>query len=132
MSKAFRWHVWGYKVQKVDSKDPLAQWEVSNPSIKNLFKDVLDKTKGFKHQITVKVLLRKDKQIGDIEFVPVYFNSTTKTVINFKYDINKSFQDVLYKIENWINEGCSWTIESVDAEFVNVSIYSPLSGSTFI
>ena len=65
MSKAFRWYAWGYKVEKVDSKDPLAQWEVSDSSIKNLFKDVLDKTKGFKYQITVKVLLRKDKQIRE-------------------------------------------------------------------
>ena len=53
-------------------------------------------------------------------------------MINFKYDINKSFQDVLCKIENWINEGSRWKIESVDAAFVNVSIYSPLSGSTYI
>ena len=30
------------------------------------------------------MLLRKDKENGDIEFATVYFNSTTKTVINFK------------------------------------------------
>ena len=60
----------------------------------NLFRDLLDEIKGFKYQITVKVLLRKNKQNGDIEFAPVYFNSTTKTVINFKYDLDKSSQDV--------------------------------------
>ena len=37
--------------------------------------------KSAKYQITVKVLLRKHKENGDIEFAPVYFNSTTKTVI---------------------------------------------------
>ena len=56
--------------------------------------------KGFKYQITVKVLLKKHKQNGDIEFAPVYFNSVTKTVINFKYDLSKSFQEVLYGIGN--------------------------------
>ena len=30
----------------------------------------------------------------ETEFAPVYFNSTTKTVINFKYDLEKSFQEV--------------------------------------
>ena len=65
-----------------------------------MFKDLLDQIKGFKYQITVKVLLKKHKQNGDIEFAPVYFNSVTKTVINFKYDLSKSFQEVLYGIGN--------------------------------
>ena len=51
------------------------------------------------------MLLKKDKQNGDIEFDPVYFNSTTKTVINFKYYLDKSFQEVLHRIDNWINKG---------------------------
>ena len=38
--------------------------------------------KGFKYQITVVVLLYKHKINGDIKYVPVYFNSATKTVIN--------------------------------------------------
>ena len=47
---------------------------------------------GFRYKIPVKVLLRKDKQNGGIEFTPVYFNSITKTVINFKYDLDKSLK----------------------------------------
>ena len=75
-----------------------------------MFKDLLDEIKDFKYQ-TVKVLLRKDKENGGIEFAPVYFNSTTKIVINFKYDLDKSFQEVLYRIDNWINERPGWVIE---------------------
>ena len=49
--------------------------------------------KGFKYQITVKVLLCKYKTNGDKKFAPVYFNSATKTVMNCdKYGIDKSFQ----------------------------------------
>ena len=51
--------------------------------------------KGFKYQITVTVLLCKYKQNEDIEYVPVYSNSVTKTVINSdKYDLD------IYKIDN--------------------------------
>ena len=64
------------------SKDPLAQLEASKSSIKDFFKDLLNEIKGFKYQITVKVLISKHKENGDIEFVPVYFNYTTKIVIN--------------------------------------------------
>ena len=95
-----------------------------------MFKDLLDEIKGFKYQITVKVLLSKHKGNGHREFAPVYFNSTTKTVINSEYDLDKSFQEVLYRIDNWINEGSGWVTESIDAEYVNISIFSPLSGST--
>ena len=65
-------------------------------------------------------------------FAPVYFNSTTKTIINSKYDIDKYFQEILHRIDNWINEGSGWAIESMNGEYVNISIYSPSSGSSYI
>ena len=49
-----------------------------------------------------------------------------------KYMLDKSFQEILYRIYNWINEGSGWVIESVNKEYVNISIFSPLSGSTYI
>ena len=100
-----------YKIEIIDLKDPLAQLEASKSSIKDLFKDLLDEIKGFKYQITVKVLLSKHKRNEDIEFAPVYFNSTTKTVINSKYMLDKPFLEILYRIDNWINEGSGWVIE---------------------
>ena len=45
------WSIW--------KKDPLIQLEVSKSSIKDLFSDLLDETKGFKYQITGKALLKK-------------------------------------------------------------------------
>ena len=64
-----------YMVEIVERKDPIVQLEASKSSIKDLFNDLLNETKGFKYQITVKVLLKKYKHNGEIEFAPVYFNS---------------------------------------------------------
>ena len=59
--------------------------------------------KGFKYQITVMVLLSKHKINEDIEYASVYCNSATKTVINSdKCDLDKPFQEILYRIDNWI------------------------------
>ena len=69
-----------------------------------MFKDLLDKIKGFKYEITVSVLLRKYKEIK-AENLLLYFNSTRKTVIHSEYGLNKSFQEILYRTDNWINEG---------------------------
>ena len=100
-----------HKVEIVDKKDLIVQLEASRSSIKDLFIDLLNETRGFKYQITVKVLLKKYKPNGEIEFTPVYFNSSTKTVINRRYKLHKSFQEVLYRIDAWINRGSGWIIE---------------------
>ena len=91
------------------------------------------KWKVLNHQITVAILLSKHKIDGNIEYSPVYFNSTTKTVISSdKYMLDKSFQEILYRIDNWISDESGWTIESIEAQYVNISVYSPLIGSTYI
>ena len=129
ISKAFNRYAKSYKVEIIDSRYSLVQLEASRLSIKDLFKGLLDEIKGFKYQITVKVFLSKHKENGDKGSALVYFNSITKTIINSKYDLDKSFQEVLYRIDKWINEGSVRVIKSVEAEYVNISIYSPLLGN---
>ena len=77
--------------------------------------------------MTVAILLSKLKGDRSIEYSPVYFNSTTKTVINSEFNLDKLFQKILYRIDNWINEGSGWIVESM-----NISADSPLVGSTYI
>ena len=71
-----------YKVEIVERKDPIVQLEAIKLSMKDLFGVLLNETKGFKYQITLKVLLKKYKVNEEIEFPPVYLNSLTKIVIN--------------------------------------------------
>ena len=117
---------------KKKKKDPIVQLEVSKSSIKDLLSDLLNETKGFKYQITVKVLLKKYKLNGEIEFAAVYFNSVTKTVINHRFKLENSFQKILHLIDVWINEGSSWIVESIESQYINISTYRPLSGSSYI
>ena len=49
------------------------------------------------------VLFYKHNMDGNTEYSPIYFNSATKTVINPEYMLYNSFQEVLYRIDNWIN-----------------------------
>ena len=133
VSKAFKRYARSYKVEIVELKDPLAQLHASKSSIKDLFKDLLNEMKDFKYQITVKVLLCKYIINGDIEYVLVYFNSATKTVINSdKHSRDKSSQEILCRIDYWSNEGSGWIIQSIEAQYVNISVYTPLSGSKYI
>ena len=115
-NQAFRGYAMQYKVEKSERKVPIVQLEASKSSIKYLFSDLLNETKGFKYQMTVKGLLKKYKLNGEIEFDPVYFNSVTKTVINYRFNLENSFQDILYLIDAWINEGSGWTVESIESQ----------------
>ena len=121
-----------YKVEIIERKDPTVQLEASKSSIKDLLNDLLNETKGFKYQITVKVLLKKYKLNGEIEFAPVYFNSVTKTVINHRFRLKNPFQEILHMIDVWINKGSGWNVESIKSQYINISTYRPLSGSFYI
>ena len=85
----FRGYALSYKVELVEKKDIV-------------FSDLLNETKSFKYQITLKVTLRKHKSNREIGVWPVCFNSTTTTttVINYKFSLDKSVQKILYRIDN--------------------------------
>ena len=121
-----------YRVEIIEKKDPIKQLEANKSSIKDLFSNLLNKRKGFKYQMMLKVMLKKYKPDGEIEFRPVYFNSTTKTVINHKFSLENAFQEILYRIDNWINEGSGWIVELIESQYINISTYRPLSGSSYV
>ena len=35
-------------------------------------------------------------------------------------------------IDIWINEGSGWNVESVESQYINISTYRPLSGSSYM
>ena len=47
-SKAFKRYARSYKIEIIDSKDPLVQLEASKSNIKYFFKDLLDEIKNIK------------------------------------------------------------------------------------
>ena len=108
---------------------PLAHWEASKPVIKDLFRDLLIEMKGFKYQ----VYFSKQKGNGDAEFTAAYFNSTAKTVISInKHGLHKSFQELLCRLDNWINEGSVWIIEYIEWEYICIYICKSLLRGVYI
>ena len=51
-------------------------------------------------------------------------------MINHKFSLENTFQEVLYEIDNWINERSGWFVELIESEYVKISTYRPLSGSS--
>ena len=134
ISEAFKRYAKSYRVEIVDKKDPVIQLYSSKVRVAKLFEELLSKTKGFKYQITLFVTLKKSKLDGTVEYAAVYLNSFVKTVINYNFDesIDKSVSEILFRLDNWINEGSGWVIERVNDQYLNISQYAPLVGSSFI
>ena len=122
-----------YKVEIIERKDPIIQLEASESSIKYLFTNPLNKTKGFKYQITVKVLLKNYKLNGEIKFfAPIYFNSLSKTIINHRFRLENPFQEISYMIYVWINEWSGWIVELIESQYINISTDRPLLGRSYM
>ena len=128
----FRGYAMSYKVKIILRKDPIVQLEGSKSSTEDLYNDLLNETKGFKYQITVKILLKKYKLNGEMELAPVYFNLFTKAVINHRFRLENSFQEILYMLHVWINKESGSSVEAIESQYINISTYRPLSGCSYM
>ena len=52
-------------------------------------------------------------------------------MINHSFGIENFFPEILYLIDNWISEGSGWIVESIESQYINISTYRPLSGSSY-
>ena len=56
----------------------------------------------------MSILLSKLKINQSTEYSSVYFNSRSYTVTNHEFSLDQPFQEILYIIDSWINEGSGW------------------------
>ena len=96
---------------------------VSKNNINNLYDELLREKKGFKCIISTTITLKK--RINDNGFDPktLSFNSLIKTVINQRYHLNDSFEEILNLLDIWINEGSGWIIDKIEGIYINISNY---------
>ena len=123
IAEAFKRYAKSYNIEIVDKKDPMVQLYLSKFCIKDLFKVLLYEMKEFKHQITLHATLKKNKlkdKAKYTEYTGDYLNSFVKIVINenFELGIDKSFEEIFYRLDNWINEGSGWIIELINSQYL--------------
>ena len=53
-------------------------------------------------------------------------------MINHKFSFENAFQEILYRIDNWINEESGWVDELIESQYISVSTYRPLSASSYV
>ena len=53
-------------------------------------------------------------------------------MINHRFSLQNAFQEILYRTDDWINEGSGWIDGLIESQYINISTYRPLSGSSYV
>ena len=96
--------------------------------------------KGFKFIETLEVTFEKDtidsktgKRVSI--YKTAFFNGKAKTitkVADIEPELNMSRQEILNVIDKWVSEGSGWVIDRIDSHYLNVTLYKPLNGRSYI
>ena len=132
--KALKGFTKSFEISIKSDQDPLAEMQNTRKAIEHRVITLLNEMKGLKYVETLKVTFEKISADVIVE-KSAYFNSTSQTIINHT-EINEALQmskqNILNKISQWISEGSGWTVQSVDNHYLNIVIYKPMNGSSYI
>ena len=53
-------------------------------------------------------------------------------MINHNFSLENAFQENFYRTDNSNDKGSSWIVESIESQYINISTYRPLSGSSYV
>ena len=96
--------------------------------------------KGFKFIETPEVTFEKDtidsktgKRVSI--YKTAFFNGTAKTITkvdDIEPELNIFRQEILNVIDKWVSEGSGQVIDRIDSHYINVTLYKPLNGSSYM
>ena len=64
-----------------------------------------------------------------------YFNSKAKTITDANEtgsELSIPQQEIPNTIDIWVSEGSGWTTDKIDSNYINIVVYQPLHGSSYI
>ena len=136
LNKALKGHAKSYDIELEDNLNPLNHFTKTRPQTESHLEDLLETMKGFKFIETLEVTFEKDtidSKTG--KHVSIYktafFNGKAK-VDDIEPELNMSRQEILNVIDKWVSEGSGWVIDRIDSHYLNVTLYKPLNGSSYI
>ena len=140
LNRALKGHAKSYEIEIQDNLNPLNHFTKTRPQTESHLEDLLKTMKGFKFIETLEVMFEKDtidSKTG--KRVSIYktasFNGKAKTITkvdDIEAELNMSRKEILNVIDKWVSEGSGWVIDGIDSHYINVTLYKPLNGSSYI
>ena len=134
LSRALKGHVKSYEVEIQDNLNPLNHFTKTKALVESHLKDLLKTIE------TQEVTFKKreyDPKTEESEriYKTAYFNSKAKTITKANEigsELSISQQEILNTVDIWVSEGSGWTIDKIDSNYINIVVYEPLHGSSYI
>ena len=140
LNKALKGHAKSYEIELQGNLNPLNHFTKTRPQTQSHLEDLLKTMKGFKFIETLEVTFEKDtidsktgKRVSI--YKTAFFNDKAKTITkvdDIEPELNMSRQEILNVIDKWVSEGSGWVIDRIDSHYLNVTLYKPLNGSSYI
>lgn len=133
--RALNGYTKSFEIGVKSQNDPLVQLQNTRVSISQLFGQILAETKGFKFVETLVVTFNKRKDDKILYSEPLYINGRAQIVINpndFLPSLELSQQKILNGIGVWLSEGSGWTISTINEHYINIAVYDPLKGNSYV
>ena len=140
LNRALKGHAKSYEIELLDNLNPLNHFTNTRPQTESHLEDLLKTMKGFKFIETLEVTFVKDtidSKTGKCVSIykTAFFNGKAKTITKVddtEQELNMSRQEILNMIDKWVSEGSGWVIDRIDSHYLNVTLYKPLNGSSYI
>ena len=140
LNRALKRHAKSYEIELQDNLNPLNHFTKTKAFIESHLESLLKDMKGFKFIETLEVTFEKDTIDSNTgKHVSIYktafFNGKAKTITkvdDIEPKLNMSRQEILNVIDKWVSEGSGWVIDRTDSHYLNVTLYKPLNGSSYI
>ena len=140
LNRALKGHAKSYEIELLDNLNPLNHFTKTRPQTESHLEDLLKTMKGFKFIETLEVTFEKDtidsktgKRVSI--YKTAFFNGKAETITkvdDIEPELNMSRQEILNTIHKWVSEGSGWVIDRIDSHYINVTLYKPLNGSSYI
>ena len=140
LNQALKGHAKSYEIELQDNLNPLNHFTKTRPLTESHLEDLLKTMKGFKFIETLEVTFEKDtidsktgKRVSIYKMA--FFNGKAKTITKVDHietERNMSRQEILNVIDIWVSEGSGWVIDRIDSHYINVTLFKPLNGSSYI
>ena len=143
LNQALKGHAKLYGIELQDNLNPLNHFTKTKALVESHLESLLKDMKGFKLIEMLEITFMKKKvekldsinKINTIVYKTAFFNSKAKTVTkasDIESELSMSRQEILNVIDKWVSQGSGWVIDRIDSHCINVTLYKPLNGSSYI
>ena len=140
LNRALKGHAKSYDIELQDNLSPLNHFAKTRELVESHLENLLKDIKGFKFIETLEVMFEKDnidsktgKRVSI--YKTAFFKGKVKTITkpnDIEHELSMSRQEILNVIDKWVSEGSRWVIDRIDSHYINVTLYKPLNGSSYI